>query len=122
VFLGVIESTTGAAASNFVTPVPFLANPLQPAINGIGGQNMIWSLAGKMLWIQTASPGYYLPSNSPALNIANQNSALQQGQAYGVQISSSPPVPVPLLMNPTYGWLQFLPASGPGKLFVWELV
>lgn len=118
-YLGTIVSS-GAGVSNLTTSVPFLGTPLQPAPTSTGGQNMVGSLAGKVLLLQASAAGYILPSDSNVVNIANQNVPVPQGFEPGVSIPANTAVIV--IMNSMYGWLQWLPVSGAGNLTVWELV
>jgi hypothetical protein len=119
VYLGTIVSS-GTAASNLTTATPFYAYPLQPAITMVGGQNMVGSLAGKVLLVQSSAAGFILPSPSNAITIANQNVPVPQGLSPGVLIPGSTGQIVE--MNSVFGWLQWLPVSGAANLTVWELV
>jgi hypothetical protein len=114
VYLGKLVST-GTAVNNLTTATPFLATPLQASASSTGGQNMLGTLAGKMLLIQATAGGFILPSNSNAVTITNQ-----AGANPGVQLFANTGQIV--LMNSMYGWMQWLPSSGSANLLIWELV
>jgi len=118
-YLGTLVSS-GAGVNNLTTSVPFLGTPLQAVPTSTGGQNMVGSLAGKVLLIQSTAAGYILPSFSNAVTIASQVFPVAQGTSPGVLIGAN--VPQIVIMNSMAGWMQWLPVSGAGNLLVWELV
>lgn len=118
VFLGRMVST-GAAVNNSTTAVPFNAAPLGGTVSPV---NLTNTLAGKMLLLQTTAAGLILASDGVALTIALQTtvpSIVPPLAIPGVALASGERVVV--LMRQTDGFLQWLPVSGAGNLFVWEL-
>lgn len=111
-YLGKLVST-GSAVDNYSTATPFLATPRGPT-------NLLDTLAGRSLLLQSTGDGYVLPSD---LNPANPGyipiTASLTGANPGVFISNKERVQA--LMLPTEGWLMWIPDSGSANLLIWEL-
>lgn len=105
-FLGVLVST-GAAVDNSTTATPFS------------------TLAGKTLLLQTTAAGSIRTSAAPLSASGTTILALQSVVPPVVGTEPGPVLisgeRVELIMLPLNGWLQWLPTSGAGNLFVWEL-
>ncbi len=122
-FLGIIVSAS-AATNNATTATPFANTPRGALTPGaVPLTNLAGTLAGKMLLVQTTSIGQILASTSATVTLVSQSTTP----------SFIPPVALPgpalalgerviILMQPTEGWLQWLPTGGAGNLLVWELV
>lgn len=120
IFLGVLVST-GTAVNNLTTATPFNQVGLGPTASVASPANFSNTLAGKMLLLQPTANGQILPSASNIVTIAQQSVVpVLSGTQAGVLIGSGERVE--LLMTSTMGWLQWLPQSGSGNCFVWELV
>ena len=128
IFLGAIIST-GAATNNLTTATPFNSSIVGVASQSVGPVNMMNTLAGKVLLLQTSAAGLILPSENSNMSIGGvvgQNIiALQTvmppavGTTPGVALAEGERVI--LTMMSTEGWMQWLPMSGSGNLLVWEL-
>lgn len=131
-YLGSLVST-GTAVNNLTTAIPFSQTPqgpVNPTSPGTSATpvNMSGTLAGKVLLLQCSAAGVVMPSNSPNMNIngvPGQNIiALQSvmppasGTAPGTAIAVGQSVY--LTMQPTEGWLQWLPLTGSANLHVFE--
>lgn len=116
-FLGVIVST-GTALNNATTATPF--NSTAASQGGLQGGNALQgTLAGKCLMLQSSVIGFVLPSTANTTNLIAQATSFSPGQAMGPEIQANERVLI--LMLPTEGWIQYLPLTGSGNLFVWEL-
>ncbi len=123
-YLGAIVSVGGEVVNNATTATPFNQTALGPNNQP---PNLTNTLAGKMLLLQTSAAGSILFSQGAGLSGAPYPIiALQSvvppanGTQPGVLIGSGERVIV--LVLPTMGWLQWLPTSGAGNIFVWELL
>lgn len=111
-FLGVLVST-GAAVNNATTATPFAQAAKSP-------QSMAGTLAGRVLMVQASVSGFVIASTSSALTLVAQAATFVPPQVMGPLLQANERVL--LIMQPTEGWLQFLPSAGSANLFVWELV
>lgn len=120
IFLGTLVSASGGAVNNLTTATPFNQVGLGPVGSVASPINFQNTLAGKMLLLQPSTNGLILPAASVVLTIAQQSTPVLAGTAVGVAIGQGERIE--LLMMPNMGWLQWLPLSGAGSCFVWELV
>lgn len=134
-YLGSLVST-GAAVNNLTTATPFNATPLGAASVATPAAaaslaNLTNTLAGKTLIVQTTAAGLIMAATNSSMT-ANQTTPFlvaQQsvmppaaGTAPGFLINGGNGDARILVMQPTEGWLQWLPVTGSANLHVWELV
>jgi hypothetical protein len=128
VYLGVIVST-GAAVDNNTTAIPFFNVPLGPSA---AAPNYTNTLAGKTLLLQASAAGFILPARttsatpgtplaaSAALNLVALQATIPVAANTSPGIALAAGERVYVTQMAFEGWLQWLPLSGSGNLFVWE--
>ncbi len=117
-YLGCLVST-GSVVDNFTT-----ANKFNSAANS--ANSLAGTLAGKVLMFQASAAGYLLPS-ALALGsvgvvtlVAQSNTVVPGTTACGPSVLAAERVLI--IMQPTTGWIQWLPSSGSADCYVWELL
>lgn len=116
VYLGVLVSS-GSVVDNSSTATPF--NYVR------SGTSYSGTLAGKVLMFQPDAAGYLLPS-ALKLGEPGTTTLVAQAATVGANQACGPLVQlqerVLIIMQPTSGWVQWLPSSGSANCFVWELL
>lgn len=123
--LGCLAST-GTVVDNDGTANPFAT--ATPAALLTDADQMRLTLAGRVLMFQSDADGYLLPSDYA---LASGNAKLQtlvvQGPtvvpgatACGPLVSAKERVLI--IMRSDEGWVQWLPVTGSGNCYVWELL
>jgi hypothetical protein len=116
-YLGCLVSS-GSVVDNGSTANKF--NYIQP------GNSLAGTLAGKVLMFQADAAGYLLPSALAlgpvgVVTLVAQSSTVVPGTtACGPSVLAAERVLI--IMQPTTGWVQWLPSSGSGNCYVWELL
>lgn len=110
---GVLVST-GTVVNNATTANPFLTG----LVNGVSVQGQF--MGGRTFAVQPSVDGFWLTSASAIPSMINQTTIpAPQGQQHGIFISAKAINIV--IMRPDVGFIQWLPSTGSGNLFVWEL-
>lgn len=124
VYLGCIAST-GTVQDNNNTANPFANAPQQQLVPG-QVTNLQGTLAGRMLLIQADAAGSILPESQALGTVGVQTLVVQSSTVVAGTTACGPLLAtnerVIILMQPTFGWLQWIPSSGSGNCYVWELV